>query len=85
MAKASEADIAGFVDKLAVFRESLSATEQELFDATLTAALSTAADEVQGFDTNPPVVQREWMGSILSNLANMRHESLKAVVNNLRA
>jgi hypothetical protein len=42
LGNASDADVAGFVDKLTAFRESLSATEREIFDATPTAALGTS-------------------------------------------
>lgn len=85
MADASDTEVAGFVDKLAAFRGSLSATEQSIFDEMLTAALAPADSEVQGFDKNLPPKQREaLMTSVLTNIANMKHESLKGIAQNLR-
>jgi hypothetical protein len=55
------------------------------FDATLTAALSTGPDDVQGFESNPPVVQQQLMATMLGNIANMRHDMVKTVANKLRA
>jgi hypothetical protein len=53
--------------------------------ATLTAALGIVADEVQGFETKPPVAQQALMGQILTNLTSMQHEVMKSIANNLRA
>jgi hypothetical protein len=58
---------------------------EEIFDATLTAAFSTAPDDVQGFESNPPVVQQQLMATMLGNIAKMRHDMVKTVANNLRA
>ena len=83
MVDTSDADIVGFLDKLAAFRESLTPAEQHIFDEMLTAALTPA--EVEGFDKNDPNIQRQaLMATVITNLANMRHEMLKSVAQNLR-
>jgi hypothetical protein len=80
-----EEQIQVFARKLAAFTATLSAEEQAMLLTVLNTAPGAEGD-VAGFATGA-VLQRHretLMASVLTTIANMKHESLKGIAQNLR-
>lgn len=75
----TNADVSAVRDKLAAWAASLPVREQ----AGLVALLTAGDTDVSGY--MEPVQAQTTLYSMLNNVANLRHELLKGIVNNLRA
>ncbi len=67
--------------KFSAFASGLNPDETALFEAAVDGA---SRDEVTGFDAQKPSPPPGLMSNILTNIANMKHESLKGIAQNLR-
>ena len=67
--------------KFTAFASGLTPDETALFEAAVDGA---TRDEVAGFDAQKPAPPPGLMTTILTNIANMKHESLKGIAQNLR-
>ena len=88
----TEAQIQAFGQKLQAFAVTLTPEEQAILESILRLAMGEE-DEVQGYAAASTMAapQRAWqpqtmasVASVLTNLTQMRHESLKGIAQNLR-
>jgi hypothetical protein len=75
----SESEVRAVCAKLEAWARTLESREQRCLAALLMPPDQASGGDVEGYAANAGL-----MGSVLTNIANMKHESLKRIAQNLR-